>query len=314
MRVVASEPAAHSTGLAYPARESQSRLKLRAAGVRIGLSTLVTLALAAAAQAQTQTFQIMGYYTGAKLATADQRQGFPKAAPRRGLTPPKVDLSALMPPIGDQGKQGSCVAWSVAYALRSYYVAKIDKLPLTQPQNLPSPAYVYNHANFDKGVITCRLAGMQVYHALDIMRAGAVSMADLPYDQENCSPAPNVNMQARAKKFRIDAWEFVDPSDIDSVKSQLAAGNPIAFVMALAPSFPNFRGSGVYARPSGENIDTNGAHAMVLIGYDDARKAFLLQNSWSTGWGDKGRAWLAYDTFKSDAYEAYVMHPVVATR
>ena len=274
---------------------------------RLGLSALAGLFLATTAQAQ--TFEIMGYFTGAKLATPDQRQAFPKAAAKRGLTPPKVDLSALMPAVGDQGKQGSCVAWSTTYALRGYYVAKNDKLSLAQGQNLPSPAYVYNHANFDKGVITCRAAGMQVYHALDILKAGVVSMAEMPYDQENCSPAPDVRMQTAAKKFRIDAWEYVDPSDIDTIKGNLAAGNPVEFAMNLAPSFPKFKGNGVYSRPATEQQDPNGGHAMVLIGYDDARKAFLLQNSWSTGWGDKGRAWMAYDTFKSDAGEAYVVYP-----
>jgi C1A family cysteine protease len=276
---------------------------------RLALSTLAGLLLATTAQAQTPTFEIMGYFTGAKLATADQRQAFPKAAAKRGLMPTKVDLSALMPPVGDQGKQGSCVAWSSTYALRGYYVAKNDRLQVTNPQNQPSPAYVYNHANFDKGIITCRAAGMQVFHALDILRAGVVSMAEMPYDQENCSPAPDVAMQTRAKKFRIDAWEYIDPTDIETIKGYLSAGNPVEFAMNLAPSFPMFRGGGVYSRPGTEQQDPNGGHAMVLIGYDDSRKAFLLQNSWSTGWGDKGRALISYDTFKSDASEAYVVYP-----
>ena len=32
----------------------------------------------------------------------------------------------------------------------------------------------------------------------------------------------------------------------------------------------------------------------MLIGWDDGRGAFWIQNSWGTGWGQAGRAWLPY--------------------
>jgi C1A family cysteine protease len=59
---------------------------------------------------------------------------------------------------------------------------------------------------------------------------------------------------------------------------------------------------------------------MVLVGYDDDRKAFRVQNSWGTGWGDQGRVWLAYDTFYhtgpdgGDANEAYIIYAAPAFR
>ena len=54
-----------------------------------------------------------------------------------------------------------------------------------------------------------------------------------------------------------------------------------------------------------------GGHAIVAAGYDDnmviknmpsgpqTTGAFLIRNSWSTGWGDNGYGWLPYD---------YVLH------
>jgi C1A family cysteine protease len=312
MPTVASLSAAgiNASGCDYTARKPQTtRSMLHAIGPKLGLSVLAGLFLVTTASAQSSKIESLGYYTGAKLANPDQLKNFPQAAPRRGLAPAKVDLSGLMPPVGDQAKQSSCVAWSSAYALRSYYLAKNEKLSLASPANIPSPAYVYNHANFEKGVITCRSAGMAVWNGLEILKSGVVSMADMPYAWENCSPAPDSAMQARAKKFRIDAWEFVDPTDIESVKGNLAAGNPVEFAISLAPSFAQFKGNGVYTRPANEKADPNDGHALVLIGYDDARKAFLLQNSWTTAWGDKGRAWIAYDTFKTDVNEAYIIYP-----
>jgi C1A family cysteine protease len=35
-------------------------------------------------------------------------------------------------------------------------------------------------------------------------------------------------------------------------------------------------------------------HALVAVGYDDARKAFQVQNSWGRKWADGGYGWLSY--------------------
>src|SRR4051794_14355576 len=50
-----------------------------------------------------------------------EKPGTVSHVPRfRAFVPPFRDLSASFPPPGDQGKQGSCVAWSLGYALRGY--------------------------------------------------------------------------------------------------------------------------------------------------------------------------------------------------
>lgn len=36
-----------------------------------------------------------------------------------------------------------------------------------------------------------------------------------------------------------------------------------------------------------------GGHALLVLGYSEARKAFRLLNSWGRAWGEEGRAWLA---------------------
>lgn len=34
---------------------------------------------------------------------------------------------------------------------------------------------------------------------------------------------------------------------------------------------------------------------MLIVGYDDARGAWLVRNSWGPHWGDQGHLWIAYD-------------------
>ena len=49
----------------------------------------------------------------------------------------KVDLSASLPPIGDQGPQNSCVGWAIGY-IKTYQRASANKGHASEHQ--PSPA------------------------------------------------------------------------------------------------------------------------------------------------------------------------------
>jgi C1A family cysteine protease len=245
---------------------------------------------------------------GAIAPTPDQIKSFPKAPKdtRRGALPAHADSSAYMPPIGDQGGAGSCVAWSTGYALRAFYLAKNNKFDVSKPENVPSPAYIFNHgAAIEHSSAPCSERGMLISTALEILRAGVLSLAEMPYNDKVCGPAPDIEMQSRAKEFRIDGWQFVDPESFDIIKGALADGNAVVFGIKIAQTFNDFKGEGVYARSPKDKL--MGGHAMVLIGYDDERKAFHLQNSWGRDWADHGRAWLSYDTFKSDATDAYIV-------
>jgi hypothetical protein len=44
---------------------------------------------------------------------------------------------------------------------------------------------------------------------------------------------------------------------------------------------------------------------MCVVGYDDARGAFEVQNSWGTNWGNAGFIWITYDVFAAFVREAY---------
>ncbi len=55
----------------------------------------------------------------------------------------------------------------------------------------------------------------------------------------------------------------------------------------------------------------DGAHAMVIIGYDDNKDggAFLIQNSWGSFWGFNGCFWMRYSDINKVIYEAYQYIP-----
>jgi hypothetical protein len=55
--------------------------------------------------------------------------------------------------------------------------------------------------------------------------------------------------------------------------------------------------------------DSNGGHAMCIIGYDDSKLGgcFELMNSWGSDWGDGGFAWIRYEDIMQYLEEAYVV-------
>ena len=85
-----------------------------------------------------------GIAMGMLFEKQDKLAGIPMASTPfgGGELPASYDMSDKMPPVGNQGIQNSCVAWAVAYALKSYQ----EKVELGQ-QYLFSPSYIYNQIN-----------------------------------------------------------------------------------------------------------------------------------------------------------------------
>jgi cathepsin L len=47
-------------------------------------------------------------------------------------------------------------------------------------------------------------------------------------------------------------------------------------------------------------------HAVLLIGWDDEKQAWLIKNSWGEQWGEKGFAWIKYGSNNIGVFAAWV--------
>lgn len=214
--------------------------------------------------------------------------------------PAQVDLSASMPPPGDQGAQGSAVGWAVSYA-RAYYTKKIEKRDNSLPENIPSPAYIYDSI---KAEGDCN-SGAKLIDALALLRRGSVSQKELPYDASTCG-SPSEELRKKADDFRISDYSRLPISaDIDdTLKSELARGNPVVLVLRITKAFEALSAEQIYDCPSDEDGDL---FPIVAVGYDEGRAAFKLLNSWGAGWSSGGYGWIAYGLARSEVKDAYVM-------
>lgn len=226
---------------------------------------------------------------GMKFENRDKLAGIPLASTPFGgdELPSKIDLSDKMPPVGNQGSQNSCVAWAIAYALKSYQ----EKLELGQ-QYIFSPSYIYNQINNGMNAPT------YVTDALNVLsEQGVCPMDDMPYSETDFTSKPSEAAKADAKKFRIDFWRQVNVQDIKEVKAQLSAGYPVIIGADVSKEFVDggFNQKADYIWK--EAGTPEGGHCMLLTGYDDAKAAFKVMNSWGKEWGDNGFSWIDYRLF-----------------
>ena len=243
------------------------------------------------------------YATGDDAIAPEILARIPLAATHRAFLPARVDLKRFMPKPGKQGKMGSCQAWATGYAARTYYLAAAEGRDPNDMRNQPSPSYLYTLANTDP---RCD-GGSNIVTITEVMKRGAPSLADYPYSTECRRPDPQA--RARARDFRVRGFRNLRHQSLDNVKGQLARGHPVIISFRDGPTFHDHRGDSVFTDTTRfpDGTPRTGWHAMTLVGYDDSRQAFELINSWGTGWGAGGYAWISYPVFKTLVRQASIL-------
>src|SRR5690606_32308106 len=88
----------------------------------------------------------------------------------------------------------------------------------------------------------------------------------------------------------------------------LAQEVPVVVGMVVLQNFLSLKSDDDMWFPQIGNTDLFGGHALVVMGYDDSRKAFELMNSWGKGWANGGYVWIGYDDFAHYCKYAYLMN------
>jgi hypothetical protein len=250
------------------------------------------------ATAQTASGEPPLHADGAIPDTPETLRAIPRTPTYRAFLPDRVDLSRYFPAPGDQGPQGSCVAWAVGYAARAYYAERAENRDVNDARNIPSPAYIYDVI---KPAGSCG-TGSKISDALELLKTGAVSLADFPYSPRFCLRPPE-DVRARATDFRIEKWELVSKYDLDQIKAELYNKNPVIISLHDSVSFNRLKAGQIYLHP-GRYL---GWHALTVVGYDERRQAFKVINSWGRHWADRGFGWIGYSILPEEVSAAYVM-------
>jgi hypothetical protein len=208
-------------------------------------------------------------------------------APPAGGLPKSVDLSAKIGPPGDQGSESSCVGWAVAYAAKTLQETTEVGWSPSSANHQFSPSWVYNQIN---GAAD---GGSSFGEALNLLVSrGADDLSDFPYVDGQYTAQPDANSLIRAARFKAQSWSTILVTEAN-IKNVLAGGNAVIAGINVLPDWDRMNDSTnpTYDDDSG---DSRGYQAIAIIGYEDARGAFRVMNSWGTGWGSNGYGWIAY--------------------
>lgn len=96
--------------------------------------------------------------------------------------------------------------------------------------------------------------------------------------------------------------EYAKVEGLEHVKGALARQHPVVFGTSLPNRcFEEAGRTGVMPTPTAAEVEEaaqRGGHAMLLVGYDDGARTFIVRNSWGPTWGQGGYCTMTFETFE----------------
>jgi len=224
-----------------------------------------------------------------------------------------VIVTLTNPAVRDQGQIGSCTSFCGAEAYEIGYYYKHGAFPA-----VVSPAFIYYEERVN--ILHQSISADQGAYMVDIGQSlqtyGVCPESMYVYPPSDVSTAyktpPSAAAISAALGFKVTGNTLINSGDTAAVKTLLRNNIPVMmglnvydntstykyFEGLLGPSnctYNPLTSSGSLVR----GVRLLGGHATPIIGYDDNRKAFLVQNSWGTNWGNNGFYYMPYTVFMS---------------
>jgi hypothetical protein len=200
---------------------------------------------------------------------------------------PKFDWRMAQGATGvrDQGACGSCWAFATHGAFEgSYRIRNKTVIDSSEQDTLDC-----------SGVGSC--AGGWWAHQY-LINKGSATEAGYPYTAHKAT-CKNVS-----RPYKAITWGYVGNSSsipsVSAIKQALCQHGPLAVALRATGSFHAYT-DGVFNEFASGDVN----HGVTLIGWDDSKGAWLIKNSWGTGWGstcgvgtERGYMWIKYNCNK----------------
>ena len=202
--------------------------------------------------------------------------------------PAKSNLSPYCPAVYDQGELGSCTANAIAAAI------EFDRLKQKLPDFTPSRLFIYYNERVIEHTVDSD-SGAQIRDGIkSVGKQGDCPEPEWPYDIAKFKTKPASKCYADACKYKVVSYKRL-MQILGQFKGCIASGYPFIFGFTVYESFEDAQvaqtGHASLPRPGERAI---GGHAVMAVGYDEAKQWFIIRNSWGDKWGIKGYFTLPY--------------------
>jgi hypothetical protein len=228
--------------------------------------------------------------------------------PKFGVTgadnlPASFDITQYLPPVGNQGAYGTCVAWAAGYYTKTAIegIAKgYTTAQLSSPAYQISPRDLFTSVpdEYPKGK---QCDGISLGQAVQVLLdRGAATLNTVPYTNlGDCNKgSASASWDADAAKHKIKSYRLLDPT-IVAIKQQLVNKVPVIIGALLADNFMTWNSDNVLSsNTTYDKVGMHAGHELTIVGYDDKKGpngAVKIINSWGTSWGSKGFIWVDYN-------------------
>jgi hypothetical protein len=219
----------------------------------------------------------------------------------------------------------SCTGHAIAAVINTVLARQAVELNLPAP-GLVSPYMLYRmarrydeyHGEDDIGSSLRGAFKGWLRHgvALDSQWKDLTKLEGLKDEIEADPDLDNPAFIAACRQRPLGAYYRVNAYSLDDMQSAINELRAIAVSAAIHQGWrtpvkviPPGGGKALMVIKRDQHADPAGGHAFALVGYNEI--GFLVQNSWGTGWGDRGFATLLYDDWLASAYDAWVCRPGV---
>jgi C1A family cysteine protease len=196
----------------------------------------------------------------------------------------------MMTPVKNQQQCGSCWAFSGLAVYEGVYKIMYNKDLDLSEQYVVDCIEGTTPAGIKADCGSCD-GGNVPFLFRSMVTSGVALESQVPYLGKN-SFCSNKNSQMPYKVKQQGYVSFNSPS-VKEIKEAICKYGPVFSSLKVTKLFMAY-GGGVYDEkvPVSGPRDTN--HAIVIVGWDDSKNAWLVRNSWSEGWGENGYVWIEY--------------------